>query len=67
MSTRAHPMSAYRTTLIKARDFLAFDTSISAGIQREQISTALYELHLGNVSPAVEATVLMAELIGGCA
>lgn len=57
--------ASYRTTLIKAQDFLRFDTSIDAAIQREQIANALAELRSGVTSPAVEATVLMAELIAG--
>lgn len=57
--------TSYRTTLIKAQDFLAFDTSIDAAIQRDQIANALTELRNGVTSPAVEATVLMAELIAG--
>jgi hypothetical protein len=57
--------ASYRTTLVKAQDFLAFDTSCEAGIQREQISAALQQLRNGVTSPAVEATVLMAELIAG--
>jgi hypothetical protein len=57
--------TSYRTTLIKAQDYLAFDTSCEAGIQRDQIANALTELRSGVTSPAVEATVLMAELIAG--
>jgi hypothetical protein len=57
--------ASYRTTLVKAQDYLAFDTSCEAGIQRDQIANALNELRRGVTSPAVEATVLMAELIAG--
>jgi hypothetical protein len=52
-------------TLVKAQAYLQFDTSVEAGIQREQIATAFMDLDEGHITPRTQATVVMAELITG--
>ena len=49
--------------LVKAQHHLAFDTSIEAAIQRDQIANAFMDLDEGVISPRTQATVSMAEAI----
>jgi hypothetical protein len=55
--------SSYWDILVKAQSHLAFDTSIEAATQRDQIASAFVDLDEGRISPRTEATVLMAEVI----
>lgn len=57
---------SYRSALNKAQQWLAFDTSIVAAEQREQIAIALRCVQQGNVTDSTRATVEMARtVIGG--
>jgi hypothetical protein len=49
--------------LYAAFQYLAFDTSIEAAVQREQIAVALRELYEGRITAHTEAAVAMARAV----
>ena len=51
---------SYRNDLHNAQQFLAFDCSELAALQREQIQVALRELYAGQLTASIEAAVAMA-------
>lgn len=53
----------YRDDLYAAFQYLAFDTSIEAAVQREQIAVALRELYEGRITAHTEAAVAMARAV----
>lgn len=60
---------SYRDDLYAAQQFLAFDCSERAAVQREQIQVALRELYEGRLTANTETTVAMARSVlkGGAA
>jgi site-specific recombinase XerD len=54
---------SYRDDLYAAQQFLAFDCSETAAIQREQIQVALRELYEGRLTALTEAAVAMARAV----
>ena len=54
---------SYRDDLYAAQQFLAFDCSELAAVQREQIQIALRELYEGRLTASTEATVAMAPAV----
>ena len=54
---------SYQTDLYAAQQFLAFDTSITAAVQRERFAVALRELGEGRLTAATEAAVLVAQTV----
>lgn len=59
----------YRDDLYAAQQYLAYDTSELAAVQREQIQVALRELYEGRVTASTETAVAMARSVlkGGAA
>jgi site-specific recombinase XerD len=55
--------ASYKTDLYAAQQFLAFDTSELAAVQREQIAVALRELYEGRLTAHTEAAVAMARSV----
>lgn len=54
---------SYRSALNRAQQWLAFDCSITAAEQREQIAVALRCVQQGNVTDSTRATVEMARTV----
>jgi hypothetical protein len=54
---------AYRADLFAAQQYLAFDCSEAAAVQRDLIAIALRELSNGVLSAATESAVAMARAV----
>jgi len=54
---------SYRSALNRAQQWLAFDCSIVAAEQREEIAIALRNVRNGNVTDSTRATVEMARTV----
>jgi hypothetical protein len=54
---------SYRDDLYAAQQFLAYDTTELAAVQREQITIALREFYEGRITAHTEAAVAMARSV----